>query len=84
MSDGGRENESVETPTTHAQNPYWTSTFFAIFMVLSWCRLRFQFYFLETSWRQAGFLCPAGQLCKIGRVPVNYLVLYFYPCLKST
>ena len=24
------------------------------------------------------------QLYKIGRVSVNYLVLYFYPCLKST
>ena len=27
VSDDGRENESVETPTAHAQNPYWTSTF---------------------------------------------------------
>ena len=49
-----------------------------------WCRLRFQFYFLRTSSRQADFLCAAAQLCKIGRVPVNYLVLDFYPCLKST
>ena len=56
-----------------AKSANWLAGWLSLYLR---CRLLFQFYFLSTSLRQAGFLCAAAQLSK-SRIPVNCLVALF-------